>query len=340
MEGCYACLVRCKKVVKIDDPGMKVDPDYGGPEYETLAALGSTCGVDDMKAICKGNELCGAYSLDTISMGVTIGFAMECYEKGILTSKDTGGVELKFGSAEAMLKVIEMVARRQGIGDILADGTAQAAKKLGKGSEKFSMDVKGVNIPMHDPRAKGVLGLGYEINPHGADHCFNLHDTGFVAPGPMLTALNQYGFFDPLPALDLSPTKVQMLKFTQSIRMIMDSACICQFPPYTNDQVVDLFKAATGWNTGIMELMKTADRILNLARMYNIREGLSAADDKLPARFYQQHVGGPSEKNPPYVEAELEKAKKYYYSIMGWDARGVPTPETLSYLGISFAAKK
>jgi len=340
MEGCYACLVRCKKVVKIDDPGMKVDPDYGGPEYETLAALGSTCGVDDMKAICKGNELCGAYSLDTISMGVTIGFAMECYEKGILTSKDTGGIELKFGNAEAMLKVIEMIARRQGIGDILADGSKQAAKKIGKGAEQFSMEVKGVNVPMHDPRAKGVLGLGYEINPHGADHCFNLHDTGFVAPGPMLTALNQYGFFDPLPALDLSPTKVQMLKFTQSIRMIMDSACICQFPPYTNDQVVDLFKAATGWNTGIMELMKTADRILNLARMYNIREGLSAADDKLPKRFYQQHVGGPSEKNPPYVEAELEKAKKYYYSIMGWDARGVPTPETLSYLGISFAAKK
>jgi len=337
MEGCYACLVRCKKVVKIDEPGMKVDPDYGGPEYETLAALGSVCGVDDMKAICKGNEMCGAYSLDTISMGDTIGFAMECYEKGLLTSKDTGGVELKWGSAQAMLKVIEMVTRRQGIGDILAEGTKLAAKKIGKGSEAFSMEVKGVNIPMHDPRAKGVLGLGYEINPHGADHCFNVHDTGFIA---MLTALNQYGFSEPMPALDLSPTKVQLLKFTQNIRMLMDSACICQFPPYNNDQVVEMFKAATGWNTGLIELMKVSERILNLARMYNLREGLSAADDKLPQRFYQQHVGGASANNPPYKESELDKARAYYYKIMGWNEKGVPTPETLSYYGISFAAQK
>jgi aldehyde:ferredoxin oxidoreductase len=340
MEGCYACLVRCKKVVKIDEPGMKVDPSYGGPEYETLAALGSVCGVDDMKAICKGNEMCNAYSLDTISMGDTIGFAMELYENGILTSKDTGGVELKFGSPEAMLNVIEMVARRQGLGDILADGTRQAAMKIGQGAEKFSMDVKGVNFPMHDPRAKGVLGLGYAINPHGADHCFNMHDTAFVAPGPMLAALNQYGFLDPLPALDLSPTKVQMLKFSQNMRMVMDSACVCQFPPYSNDQVIDLLKAATGWNTGIMELQKFGERVITLARMYNLREGLTAADDKLPKRFFDQHVGGPSEKNPPYLETELEKAKAYYYRIMGWDTNGVPTPETLSYYGLSFAEPK
>jgi aldehyde:ferredoxin oxidoreductase len=327
-------------VVKIDDPGMKVDPDYGGPEYETLAALGSTCGVDDLKAISKGNEMCGAYSLDTISAGVTIGFAMECFEKGLLTTKDTGGVELRFGNAQAMLKAIEMIARRQGIGDILADGSKQAAAKIGKGSAAFSMDVKGVNVPMHDPRAKGVLGLGYEINAHGADHCFNVHDTGYVAPSPMLTAINQFGFLDPMPALDLSPTKVQLLKFFQNIRMCMDSAVICQFPPYTNDQFVDLVRAATGWNTGMMELQKLGERVITLARMYNLREGLSTKDDQLPKRFFQQHVGGPSEKNPPYLESELEKAKAYYYRIMGWDAKGVPTPETLSYYGLSWAAGK
>lgn len=340
MEGCYACLIRCKKVVKIDEPDMKVDPSYGGPEYETLAALGSVCSVEEMKAICKGNEMCGAYSLDTISMGDTIGFAMELYENGILTNKDTGGVELKFGSPQAMLKLIEMVTRRQGIGNILANGTKEAAKIIGHGAEKYSMDVKGVNIPMHDPRAKGVLGLGYAINPHGADHCFNMHDTGFVAPGPMLDALHPYGFLDPLPALDLSPTKVQMLKFNQNMRMLTDSLCICQFPPYSNDQIIILLKGATGWDTGIMELQKFGERIITLARMYNIREGLTAADDKLPKRFFEQHVGGPSEKNPPYQEAELEKAKAYYYRIMGWDESGVPTPETLSWYGLSFAAPK
>ena len=340
MEGCYACLIRCKKVVKIDEPDLKVDSAYSGPEYETLAALGSLCGVEDIKVISKGNEMCAAYSLDTISMGNTISFAMELYENGILTSADTGGIELKFGSSEAMLKLIEMVARRQGIGNILADGTKQAAIKIGSGAEKYSMDVKGVNVAMHDPRAKGILGLGYAINPHGADHCFNMHDTGFIAPGAELKALNPYGFLEPLPALDLSPTKVQMLKFTQNMRMLMDSLCICQIARHSNEQVIDLIKAATGWNTGMMELQKFGERIITLARMYNLREGLTAADDVLPKRFFDQHVGGPSEKNPPYQEAELEKAKTYYYSIMGWDKNGVPTPETLSWYGLSFAAPK
>jgi aldehyde:ferredoxin oxidoreductase len=122
--------------------------------------------------------------------------------------------------------------------------------------------------------------------------------------------------------------------------MLTDSLCICQFPPYSNDQIINLLKGATGWDTGIMELQKFGERIITLARMYNIREGLTAADDKLPKRFFEQHVGGPSEKNPPYQEAELEKAKAYYYRIMGWDESGVPTPETLSWYGLSFAAPK
>ena len=336
MEGCYACLVRCKKVVKIDEPGMQVDPSYGGPEYETLGALGSECGVEDMKAICKGNEMCGAYSLDTISMGDTVGFAMELYENGILTSKDTDGIDLRFGNPQAMLQVIEIVARRQGMGNILANGTKEAARIIGRGAEKFSIDVKGINVPMHDPRAKGVLGLGYAINPHGADHCFNLHDTMVAAPGPALTALNQYGFLEVLAPLDLSPTKVQMLKFIQNMRMVMDALCVCNFPPYSNEQLINLLKGATGWNTGMMEMQKFGERILTLARMYNLREGLSSADDKLPKRFFQQHVGGPSENNLPYQEAEFEKAKAYYYKIMGWDEDGVPTPETLSWYGLSF----
>jgi aldehyde:ferredoxin oxidoreductase len=340
MEGCYACLVRCKKVVKIDEPGMKVDPSYGGPEYETLGALGSVCGVDDLKAISKGNEMCNAYSLDTISMGDTIGFAMECYERGILTNKDTGGIELKFGNANAMLKVIELVARRQGIGDILADGSREAAKRIGKGAEQFSMDVKGVNVPMHDPRAKGVLGLGYAINPHGADHCANVHDTAYVAPNPALTELNQLGFFDPMPALDLGPKKVQVFKAMHAMRILNDSAVTCQFVPYTIAQFVDMVKAATGWNTSLVELLKIGDRITTLARVYNLREGLTDADDKLPQRFFQQHVGGPSANNPPYMESELDKATAYYYNIMGWDTKGVPTPETLEALDIAWARNK
>jgi aldehyde:ferredoxin oxidoreductase len=338
MDGCFACLVRCKKVVRVEDPGMQVDPSYGGPEYETLAALGSDCGIDDLKAIAKGNELCGAYSLDTISTGNAIAFAMELFENGIITTKDTDGVELRFGNAGAMLKVIELIADRRSIGGILAEGTREAARKIGRGAEKFSIDVKGVSLPMHDPRAKGALGLGYAVNPHGADHCANLHDTGFMAPGPGLTAVNPYGFSDPLPALDLSPTKVQMLKFFLNLRMLQDSLCICQLPPYSNDQLLNLIRGATGWNTGMMELQKFGDRVFTLARMYNLREGLSSADDVLPARLFQQHVGGPSANNQPYKESDFQKGRAYYYNVMGWDERGVPKPETLSWLGLSFAA--
>ncbi|MCD6539051.1 aldehyde ferredoxin oxidoreductase, partial [Candidatus Bathyarchaeota archaeon] len=132
MDSCYACPIRCKKVVKVDEP-WKVDPEYGGPEYETLAALGSNCGIDNLKAICKANELCQKYTIDTIGAGATIAFAMECYENGILTKEDTGGLDLSFGNAEAMVKLVEMIGRREGIGDLLAEGTRRAAERIGRG---------------------------------------------------------------------------------------------------------------------------------------------------------------------------------------------------------------
>ncbi|MFC1953533.1 aldehyde ferredoxin oxidoreductase family protein [Chloroflexota bacterium] len=166
MDACYACTIRCKKRIKIESP-YKVDPEYGGPEYETLASLGSNCGIDNLEAIAKGNELCNAYSLDTISAGSAIAFAMECFENGLLNSKDTGGMELKFGDEKVMLKLLEMITRREGIGDLLADGVARAAKKIGRGAEKYAMEVKGLEAGMHEPRAKPGLGIGFMLNPHG-----------------------------------------------------------------------------------------------------------------------------------------------------------------------------
>ena len=339
MEGCFACVMRCKKIVKVDEPNLKVDPEYGGPEYETLAAFGSTCGVEDMRYICKANELCGAYSLDTIACGVTIAMAMECYENGIITNKDTGGIDLRFGNGEAMVKAIELLVRRQGIGDILAEGSRLAAKKFGPAAEKFAMNVKGVEIPMHDPRAKAVLGVGYATNPHGADHCMNMHDTAFTAPGPDLNRFRAVGLGDPLPANDLSPKKVALFHYVQGRPCIADHLVICMFPPYNLPHYEGLLKACTGWDTSLVEMFRVTDRTLTLARMFNIREGLTAADDKLPARMFQQHVGGPSASAPPYKKGEVQKAVAYYYKLMGWDEKGVPTPETLNALDISWAAK-
>jgi aldehyde:ferredoxin oxidoreductase len=178
MEGCYACSVRCKKVVALDKP-YHVDPSYGGPEYETIGALGSACGIDDLEAIAKGSELCNAYSLDTISTGMSIAFAMECYENGLLASGETDGIEIKFGNADAMLQLIELIAKREKIGDLLAEGSANAAEKIGKGAEKYAIHVKKQELPMHEPRINKALSLGFMVNPHGADHMVNMIDIFF-----------------------------------------------------------------------------------------------------------------------------------------------------------------
>ncbi len=176
MGTCFACAVRCKKEVRLEDP-WKVSPKYGGPEYETLAALGADCGIDNLMAICRANELCQRYSLDTISTGATIAFAMECFEKGLITERDTDGIILRFGNADAMVRMVEMIGLREGIGDLLAEGSMRAAKRIGGGAERLAIHVKGQEVPMHEPRLKKALGLGYAISPTGADHNHNFHDT-------------------------------------------------------------------------------------------------------------------------------------------------------------------
>jgi aldehyde:ferredoxin oxidoreductase len=333
MENCYACAVRCKKIVKVDEP-YSVDPDYGGPEYETLAALGSNCCVSDLKAIAKGNELCNAYSLDTISAGGAISFAMECFENGLLTTNDTNGIELKFGNAEAMVKLIELIARREGIGDLLAEGVARAAQKIGKGATEFAMHVKGLEIPMHEPRVKAALGLGYMVNPHGADHCTNLHDTSYSEPGAFFDRIKPLGILEPLPADDLGPRKVSLFRDSRFLSIALDSLGLCSFLPYNPEQVAKILSATTGWQTSVVELMRVAERTLTMARLFNLREGFSVDDDRLPSRFFQPKRNG-ALSTKFYDLKALEKARSYYYTIMGWDAKtGIPTPEKLQELGI------
>ena len=332
MDGCFGCIVRCKKVVKIDAP-YRVDPAYGGPEYETLAGLGSNCGIDNLKAICKGNELCNAYSLDTISTGLNISFAMECFEKGILTSKDTGGLEIRFGDAEIMLKLIELIAFRKGIGDLLADGTAIAAQKIGRGAGEYAMQVKGLELALHEPRLKAGLGLGYMVNPNGADHCMNIHDTSF-AKDPQMKDLHALGILEGLPPEEMSPKKVTLFKAMQFLRLLGDCLPACMILPYNYKQLADLTSAVTGWDMEIPELTRIAGRILTMMRLFNIREGFNAADDKLPARFFEPKTDGYLSQAKP-DPAKFERAKRYYYALMGWDAQtGIPTPETLEDLGL------
>lgn len=336
MDGCFGCPVRCKKMVACEEP-YQVDRAYGGPEYETLGALGSACGIDDLKAIAKGNELCNAYSLDTISTGLSIAFGMECFESGLLTSEDTQGVELKFGNADAMLKMIELIARREAVGDLLAEGSARAAQRIGAGAEAFAMHVKNQELPMHEPRLSKALGLGYMVNPHGADHMDNLIDIFYceMTEQPNITVADALPLgFEPAPYPDIGPKKVALFKVLQTKRIIADSLVLCHFLPYSYLQYAELTASVTGWDTSVMEHIRIAERILTMCRLFNVREGISADDDKLPARFFQP-TGEGALSDKCLSREEMENAKRYYYHLMGWDEKGVPMAEKLEELGIA-----
>ncbi len=335
MDGCFACPVRCKKVIEFEDP-YPVDRSYGGPEYETLCALGSACGIDDLKAISKANEMCNAFSIDTISAGLTIAFAMECFENGLLTSDDTKGIQLEFGNHESMLKVIELMAHREGIGELLAEGSAGAAEKLGKTADAFSMQVKRMELPMHDPRLSNSLGLGYMVNPHGPDHMDSLIDFLFSSfgQGPNVTVPDTLPLgLESVPLADIGPKKIALFKAVQAKRIICDSLVMCAFLPYSYAQLADLTSAVTGWTTSIMEQMRIAERILTMSRLYNIRAGFTDEDDKLPSRFFGPTRDGALADKCLNFE-EMENAKRYYYFLMGWDEHGIPLPEKLKELGI------
>lgn len=335
-RACFACPIQCKREVKVDEP-YTVDPRYGGPEYETIAAIGSNCGITNLKAIAKGNELVNAYGLDSISCGATIAFAMECFENGLLTSKDTGGIDLRFGNESAMLQMIEQIALRQGFGDVLAEGVARAAKKIGPAAEEFAMHIKGQELPMHEPRLKQGMGVGYSISPTGADHCHNIHDTAYTDMTPSLEMLKGMGILEPMPANDLSPAKMRLVKYYSEFLHMLNCAVCCYFVMSLSllgfDRITQLVRSVTGWDTTFFELLKVGERAVNLARVFNIREGFTAQDDNMPQRFFVPHGSGPL-KVALDPEA-FQNAKETYYEMMGWP-NGVPTPGKLGELGIEW----
>ncbi len=339
-EGhCYACPISCKRVVKVEGK-YDVDPYYGGPEYETVGALGSLCGIDNLEAIAKGNELCSRYGLDTISTGTTIAFAMECFEEGIINKNDTDGIELKFGNADAMLEMIEKIKNLEGIGAILAKGVVYAAKEFGNGAEKYAMHVKGEECPMHEPRGKVNVGLQYAISPTGADHMEVPHDLMFTDYGSALDSVKPLGLLEPIDPFDLSSKKVRFFSYTQKIWSLYNCICLCMFTgvpigPLSLNNLVSLVNAVTGWNTSLFELLKVGEKSNTMARCFNLREGLTNKDDKLPDRFFEAFTSGPL-KDKAIDKEEFEKAIKTYYAMQGWDENGVPTKEKLAELDLDW----
>jgi aldehyde:ferredoxin oxidoreductase len=342
MEGCWACPVRCKKVVQAQEP-FEVDPAYGGAEYETIGALGSACGVSDIVAMSKANELCNAHSLDTIGAGVVVAFAMECFEEELISVEDTGGIELRFGSGEALVQMVEKIARREGIGDVLAGGLLPAAAKIGRGAERFTVHAKGQAQPMHEPRLKRGLAIGYAVSPTGADHVHALHDTGLVYPGEdgfiQSRTLREMGVLEAIDLENLGPEKVRATIYSTMAGIMQNCLPICIFPGWHLRDLAVMTEAATGWDVSEYELLKLGERAMTLARVFNMREGLTADDDELCERSYGPTQGGALAEGG-IDRDELKKAMHTYYGMMGWDREtGVPTVEKLQELGVSWAAE-
>lgn len=342
MEGCFACAVRCKKLVKAEAPYV-LDPDYGGPEYESFGALGSTCGVNDIVAVAKATELCNAYSLDTISTGVTIAFAMECFENELLSIQDTGGLELRFGSGEALVKLVELIGKREGIGGLLAEGSRRAAAQIGQGAEAFAVESKGQEYPMHEPRLKRGLALGYAVSPTGADHCHSLHDTGLVNPDEQgfhqNDSLRAMGILEPIPLESMGPDKASAAVAHTLAQIANNCLCMCLFVPWETGELVQLVRAATGWNVTAYELAQVGRRAFTLARVFNVREGFGPEDDRLAPRSHEPTTSG-ALSDGGLDAAALQEGLHSYYALMGWDREtGVPTPETLHALEVGWAAE-
>lgn len=335
MESCFACAVRCKKVVA--DGAYDLDPAYGGPEYEGIAAFGSNTGCDHLHLVAKANELCQRYGLDVISAGCTIAFAFECFEAGLLSKADCDGMELTWGNAAVLPELTRKIAFREGIGDLLAEGSLGAARRIGRGAERFAIQVKGLEVPMHEPRFKHGLGLGYAVSATGADHNHNMQDPGYDQPGRKFDTVKVLGITEPVPVADLSQRKVELYRKVSDWEVTKNSMVLCNFIPWDYVQMTECVQAATGWDIDVEEMTQVGERGLALARAFNVREGFRPQDDDLPERFYQPATRGPLTQG--LDRQKLAEARANYYRLMGWDEHsGAPLPERLAELQVPFAA--
>jgi aldehyde:ferredoxin oxidoreductase len=343
-DTCYACTVRCKRVVEIKEGPYKVDPRYGGPEYETTSTFGNYCAIDDLAAICKANEICNKYGMDTISCGATISWAFEAFNEGKLTLDDTDGLDLSWGNAESMVKLTERIAKREGFGDLLAEGSERAAKKIGRGTESYLITFKGQEAPAHMPRVKRSLAVIYAANPFGADHQSHEHDPVIEDDFEYYTErLAVMGFTEGVEPRSLGDEKMRFTVASQRLYAAMDCLTICQFvfgsawQLYGPDDIVELVQAVTGWEDfSYAEIEKVGERRINMMRAFNAREGFDRKDDLVPEKLFKPLKGGASD-GWKLDRTEFETALDKYYEISGWDvASGLPSREKMEELDLDW----
>jgi aldehyde:ferredoxin oxidoreductase len=333
-EHCYDCPVGCSQM-KLAKTGPYAGILTEGPEFETIYSFGTETGVANLDAVIAADRLADELGLDSMSAGVTIGFAMELFEKGILTPADTGGLDLKFGNDQAMITVLRLMAYREGIGDILTDGTKAAARKIGKGSEKYAMNIKGLELPAYDVRGAKAHGLNYATAYTGADH-----NRGYAF---------QEIFGIPVPwEVDRLAIegKGKLTKWNQDVRAVTcDCATMCAFildtalPATSTQNTAALMEAVTGLTFTPEEVQKVGERLNNLAKAFNIREGFTRADDTFPERLMTEPLKDGASKGQLISKEDLKTMLDEYYTDRGWNPEtGVPTRAKLTDLGLGYVA--
>ncbi|MFQ6080303.1 MAG: aldehyde ferredoxin oxidoreductase family protein [Candidatus Bathyarchaeia archaeon] len=329
-KACFACPVACGRYVEIKEGPYAPLKSYG-PEYETVAALGSLCMNDNLESIAKANDICNRAGIDTISTGATIAFAMECYEKGIITKDDTGGIELTWGNHEAIVRMVELIGKKEGFGAMLSEGSRRAAEKIGKGSEDFAMHVKGLELPLHSPYRFKEMGLQYAVSERGACH---LRGYSFLpARGVLIPDL---GFDKELDGFTVED-KGRVTKIMQDACRMIDALGICKFVVFFGRMplttLASFYTAVTGWETKLGDLMKAGERVWTLQRAFNVRMGIGRKDDTLPKRFLREPMPDGAAKGQV---VELEPMLKEYYDVRGLDEDGKPKAEKLKELDLDF----
>ncbi len=332
--GCSGCPVRCGAIIQVKEGPFASQDELHRPEYESVAALGTMCRNDNAEAVIRANEICNRYGIDTMGVGNSIAFAMECYEHGIITKKDTGGLDLTWGNAEAVVALTQQIVKREGLGALLADGSKTAAEKIGKGSEQYAMHVAGRAIPYHDPRMAPSQGTFYISDAQPAQHmgpqAMGLLEQGApLGSDPLLqpgTPGEFYGDYD---------KKGDIYLRGASFVQLLSSAGLCAlYAQFYTPPVVELLKPVTGWDIDWKEGLETAQRILTLRQAFNVREGVTPDAFQLPKRFEQPLPVGPATG----TVIPFTTVRETYFKAMGWDPKtGKPLAATLKKLGLDSA---
>jgi aldehyde:ferredoxin oxidoreductase len=326
---CDDCMVGCSQV-KMVDKGPYAGFLSEGPEFETVYSLGSNLGIDYLPAIIAGDRLCDEYGIDTVSAGVVIGFAMELFEKGILTTQDTAGIDLKFGNHRAMIEMLRQIAYKEGLGALLSEGTQKAALILGKDTYKYSISVKGLELPGYDVRGAKAHGLNMATAYNGADHCRG-YAWQEIFDIPIPEKVDRFAIRG----------KGKLTKWNQDVRCATtDCATLCGFildmgvTGIACQNTADLLTAATGIEFSPENVQQIGERVNNIAKLFNIREGFTRAQDSLPYRLMHEPIKDGASAGQLISQADLDLMLDEYYSARGWDINGIPTPAKLQELGL------